>query len=517
MDNKTRYIATTKFEPTYARQAFPCFDEPAYKAKFNVKLVRPSKDYFALSNMNQIGEVANSPSEGYTTVVFATTPPMATYLACFIVCDFDRLESGATASGTPITVYARQGQADNMKFARDLAVKAMDYYTKYFEIDYPLPKLDLIAIPDFVSGAMENWGLITFRETSVLITEGVSNANNYQAVIGTVAHELAHMWFGDIVTMSWWDDLWLNEGFATFLTVNCEKEIFPEWGSEVDAVNHRIVALSKDSTTSSHPIIQSVSHPDQITEMFDVISYKKGAAVLRMLEGMDPGKFQKAVGNYLKKYIYSNARTEDLWCAVQDQMKGVDVSRLMGTWTKQMGFPVVTAVKQGPNVVIKQERFLADIDTPYSRDDSPYGYKWDIPINYVTSENPAKVESLLFSLDSENVTIPVDPNIDWFKLNSDQLGFYRVNYSSEGWKALEEILKKDVATLNQLDRANLIDDAFLLAQAGYLPYDVPLSLVSYAKGAREKDIVPWLIIARYLLNLDKKLEGTSFYPAFKVH
>ncbi|XP_014271442.2 glutamyl aminopeptidase [Halyomorpha halys] len=509
-DGSKRYIATTKFEPTYARKAFPCFDEPRYKASFTVHITRPSDNkYFALSNMNQVSEEPDVPSVGLTKVSFAPSPPMSTYLACFIVCDFEHLEPVNTDQGIPITLYARASQLNNTKFSRDIAQQVMNHFVKYFDIEYPLPKIDLIAIPDFVSGAMENWGLITFRETSVLVAPDDS-ISNQQVCADTVTHELAHMWFGDLVTMAWWDDLWLNEGFATFLSQKFVGIVKENLFSPIKfVVNHVQSVLEDDAALSSHPIIQPVNHPDQITEIFDIISYSKGSSVLRMFESYSPIAFQTAVSKYLKKFTYKNAVTEDLWEAMEKEYNISNMRSMLNTWTKQMGYPLVNVKRDGDSLTLTQSRFLSNAEATYDPKQSPYGYKWDIPITYITSTSPLDKKKIVFPKEKESLTVDLGSGVEWYKINSEQFGFYRVNYTDEWLKFLP--LLGSQALSNPIDRANLLDDSFSLAKAGYLTYEVPFQLVSFLKNGSESHYVPWAVASKHFYRYKNILHNTPAY------
>ncbi|RZF41809.1 hypothetical protein LSTR_LSTR005271 [Laodelphax striatellus] len=515
-DGTRKSIATTKFEPTYARSAFPCFDEPSFKAEFIVSLVKPSDSKFiALSNMNVVKEEVDQPTRGSTLVHFAKSVPMSTYLACFIVCDFDKLESVKSEQGFPVSVYGRRGQVDNLKYALDLAVSTINYYIKYFGINYPLPKLDLIAIPDFVSGAMENWGLITFRETSVFFNPEVSSPLNKDRVAMTVTHELAHMWFGNLATMKWWDDLWLNEGFASYIEFKGVNHSHPDWDMDTQFLSDTLhPVLRMDSVVSSHPIVKHVAHPDQITEIFDMISYNKGASVIRMLEDIvGADNFQRGVSDYLRKFSFKNAVTQDLWNSIAQYTTDMDISKIMDTYTRQMGLPVVTITQEGNRLTMSQSRFLADKNSTFDESESDFKYKWEIPLTYVTSNNPSEVKRTWLHLQDNSTSIDLPSGTKWVKFNLRQKGYYRVNYSPKGWEALSDLLLNDHEVLSAADRASLLDDAFSLASAGYLNYKTALNLLKYI--SKESHFVPLQTISLVLSSLDGHLRDTPVHDKFK--
>lgn len=519
---RQRVIATSKFQPTYARQAFPCFDEPSFKSRFSVRLVRPSGDgYIALSNMNVEREVKDEPSSGLTTVYFKESVPMVTYLACFIVCDFQNLPPLTVNPGNiPFTVYSQPLQVNKTQYALETGAGITQFYINYFDIKYPLPKLDMIAIPDFVSGAMEHWGLITFRETNLLFDPHESSAVNQQRVATVIGHELAHMWFGNLMTLKWWDDLWLNEGFATYIEYRGVNYRHPEWKMmEQFIISDLQPVLVLDAALSSHPIVQTVSHPDEITELFDTISYNKGASVIRMLDNfMGEENFRKGICNFLKRFEFKNAVTQDLWDALQEILdqqnnNGINITHVMDTWTRQKGFPVITVeVDETGNRVLSQKRFLSDPEAN-SSDTSPFGFRWEVPITYISSANREKNCTWLHSQDTK-LTISV-PNAEWIKFNHQQVGYYRVNYSEKEWQNFSAVLKGNVAALDSADRANLLDDAFSLADAGLLRYNIALDGTQYLR--QETDYIPWHVAAGKLKRLLRMLQGTLVYSDLRKY
>ncbi len=513
-------IATSKFQPTYARRAFPCFDEPSFKSEFTVTLIRPSERYIALSNMPVERELANSPSKDYTEVTFQRSRPMVTYLACFIVCDFEYEEKLTDLHKTKFRVYATSQQKERMKYALEIGANMTDFYESYFDIQYPLPKQDMIAIPDFVSGAMEHWGLITYRETNLLFDERESSSRNQQRVASVVSHELAHQWFGNLVTLSWWDDLWLNEGFASYMENKGVANYHQDWDMEsqfLTADLHYVMDL--DATINSHPIVQAVDHPDQITEIFDAISYSKGASVLRMLEDfMSPEEFRIGIKRFLEKYKYGNAVTADLWQELaQVSSQQLNISRIMDTWTRQMGYPVLTVERVKPTEWrLMQSRYLLDgsaLDSP--NDISPFGYKWEVPITWITSGDPNARNQKWLSAKDPFVLVNAQSGTDWVKFNVGQHGYYRVNYPQEEWLNFAQLLMENHQVLSTTDRANLINDAFSLAESGHIPYSIPMSMTKYLR--KEQSLVPWESAYEKLNTLGRLLLDTPSYSLFRQY
>jgi puromycin-sensitive aminopeptidase len=475
-----KYLATTQFEATDARRAFPCFDEPSHKAVFDVTILA-QKDHMVISNTIESEVVEHE--GGVKAVTFQPTPKMSTYLLAFIVGDFEFIEA-KTKGGVTVRIFTTPGKKQQGKFALDCAVRSLEYYENYFNIKYPLPILDLIAVPDFQSGAMENWGAITFRETALLVDEKHTSASTQQWVAIVVAHEIAHMWFGNLVTMRWWTDLWLNEGFASFMEYKCVDHLFPEWEMWDQYVAGRFdSALRLDSLTNTHPIEVEVHHPDEISEIFDMISYAKGSSVIRMLEDyLGEKDFRKGLREYLKTHAYKNTRTSDLWESLQ-KASGKPVKEVMKSWTKTPGYPVVSITEKPASLVLKQERFYL------SRLERPQKQTWMVPVS---------VGKKKYMLDSKSLEIPKPTG--QIKLNTGETGFFRTDYPAQILAKLKKpILNK---TLPVVDRFGILRDTFSLVESARSPLQSALDLLWSFR--QEDSLVVWeqaAGIAYRLLNL----------------
>lgn len=468
--NREFHMATTQFEATDARRAFPCFDEPAHKAVFHVSLVIP-KGKTAISNTLPISVIEHE--AGYDVIKFYPTPKMSTYLLAFIVGDFEYLEKTAK-NGVRIRVYTTPGKKHQAKFALDCTVKTLEFYEKYFDIKYPLPVLDMIAIPDFASGAMENWGAITYRESALLVDEKNSSISNKQWVALVVAHELAHQWFGNLVTMEWWTHLWLNEGFASYIEYLAVDKLFPKWDIWTQfSTNDLGAALRLDALLTTHPIEVEVHHPSEIGEIFDEVSYSKGASVIRMLaDYLGEKNFRDGLRYYLKKHSYKNTETIHLWQAFEKVSKK-PVAKMMHNWTSKPGYPVVKAELKNEKVVFSQKRFFA---SPISAKKISDKIKWEMPINYKNN-----------------------------KVNFGESGFYRTAYSKELLERLYMPIQNK--KLSARDRLGVIRDLFALSEAGVIPTTDALEFLPNYKN--EDNYTVWLEIAMGLARIEQLLKDNK--------
>ena len=510
-DGETHYLATTQFEATDARQAFPCWDEPERKAKFEVTLVVP-EDLVALSN-TPIVEVVPA-GTGLKSVRFAETPVMSTYLLVFVIGDLTHIEKEA-ASGTRVGVWTTRGKEEQGRFALDTSVKLLSFFNDYFGIAYPLEKLDHIAIPDFAAGAMENWGAVTYRETALLVDPQNSSAGTRQRVAEVVAHEMAHMWFGDLVTMQWWDDLWLNESFASWMGTKAVDWLFPEWEMWTQFVNMDTNrALSLDGLKNSHPIEQEVKDPAEVSQLFDAISYSKGASVIRMLEQfLTPEVFRQGLYRYLSTHQYQNARTRDLWAALEEASQQ-PVTSIMGTWTGQTGYPVLGVKSRQASghleLELSQERFVYD---RILGEAEPEPMVWQVPVRLAYPGAPPSVSATVMSdpetkIRSETATAPPP----WFKVNPQQTGFFRVNYSTEDWQRLVPAIESSV--LPATDRLGIQNDAYALSRAGLLAVTQFLSLAQAYQN--EDDASVWSDLASNLREIENLVADEPYRTSYQA-
>lgn len=462
---KDEVILGTQFESHHAREVFPCIDEPEAKATFDLSLTT-SKNETVLSNT----PVKSAETAGATkTTVFEQTPIMSSYLLAFVVGNM-KYKQALTKDKVAIRVYATPDKIDEVDFSLEIAVKTLEFYNDYFDIPYPLPKLDMVALPDFASGAMENWGLVTYREHAVLVDPKNTSLPSKQWVAMVVAHELAHQWFGNLVTMHWWTDLWLNEGFASWIEYLAVDHIFPEWEMWAQFVtDEQQAALRLDALENTHPIRVPVHHPDEIRTIFDTISYAKGSSVLHMLHNyLGPGNFRKGLRIYLKRHAYGNTHTYHLWKALSEA-SGKDVAEFMRNWTAEPGFPVVTLTGQA----VKQERFYL------AKPAKPADTIWQVPL----LTEPRHDQEVLDTASAKITAGAV--------LNSGRCGFYRVAYDAETIHKLAALVRD--GKMQPTDRLGMLSDSFEVAKGGYA--DTISSLELLASYADEDNAAVWDIIS----------------------
>jgi aminopeptidase N len=477
-DDQGRKYAASQFEATDARRAFPSFDEPDYKATFDITAVA-DKGLTAISNQKVI---ADTPGPGDKhTVKFARTAKMSSYLAALVIGNFEYIEG--EADGIPIRVYATTGKKDMGRFALEVASDVLRYYDNYFGIKYPYGKLDLIGIPDFSAGAMENTGCITFREVILLIDEKQGSVDLKKTIASVIAHEMAHQWFGDLVTMKWWDDIWLNEGFATWMESKPVEAQKPEWNVNLDDVIETGRTLNVDALANTRPIHQAAETPAQIQELFDGIAYGKAAAVLRMLEAyLGPETFRAGVNAYLKQHQYANATAEDFWDA-QAKTSKKPVDQIMPTWVKQAGEPIVDVKIQcsgnSTSVRLSQQRYYFD-RTQFAE---PNDQLWRVPLCLKGSATE-NTKCELLTRKEETFTLPGCSK--WVLANAGATGYYRVGYQPEAERALAADAE---SKLTPAERIAVENDLWASVRVGREPVGDYLAFVQGLQSDRNRAVL----------------------------
>lgn len=449
-DNGDRYAAT-QFEATDARRAFPCFDEPAYKATFKVTMVA-DKDLKVISNTKALSDVPG-PGDGKHTVTFERTPKMSSYLVAFVVGNFEYIEG--SADGIPIRIYTSPGKKDLAKFALETAENALHYYDHYFGIRYPFGKLDMVALSDFGPGAMENTGCITYREAFILLDQKHTDLENRKFIASVVAHEMAHQWFGDLVTMKWWDDIWLNEGFASWMSSKPIEAWHPEWHIELNDVSDATRAMGADSLENTHPIKQQAETPAEILELADPeITYDKTSAVLRMVESyLGENTFRMGVNDYLKAHAYGNATSSDFWNALT-KVSRKPVDKVMESFVDQPGVPIVIAKTECKasveEVSFVQKRYFFD----RAKFDSGNDELWHVPVcmKNGTSTRTAKCELV----NEREQSASLSTCSPWVDINADAHGYYYSAYDPE----MVQALSKNAEALSPAERIILLEDVW---------------------------------------------------------
>jgi puromycin-sensitive aminopeptidase len=505
-DGEKSWIALTQFEATDARRAFPCFDEPSFKATFKLTLC-VDKDLTALSNTSVESETIEGNKK---TITFAKTMKMSTYIVAFVVGHLEMSEA-VMVDGIPMRIYAPMGKLHLTKFALEIGAAALAFFNKYYGIPYPGDKMDMIAVPDFAFGAMENVGAIIYRESALLVdTEQASHAE-LERIADVVAHELAHMWFGNLTTMKWWNGIWLNEAFATFMELVAVDNLRPNWKRWESFGASRAMAFATDGLRATRPIEFPVNAPEEANGMFDVLTYEKGASVLRMLEQfIGPEKFKSGVNSYLQKHKFANTETNDLWQSLE-AASGAPVQEIMNSWIFQEGYPMVSASLNADkkSITLDQTRFYyldSSVDgkggksngksDSKSNDKAQVLYQVPILLRAKLKGESKLVEKTILLKESET-NMSFENDLEWLVINAGGSGFYRVNYSVE----LLENLKAVLPQLSALERFNLVSDLWALTMNGTVKLNQFLQFTKLFKEETDKNV--WSVIVGALQYCDR--------------
>lgn len=479
-------LLATQFESHHAREVFPCVDEPEAKATFDVTITT-EKGITVLGNMPVKQQTVE---DDRLVTTFATTPRMSTYLLAWVVGDLHR-KTATTKSGIEVNVWATPAQQpDSLDFALDMATRTIEFFNDYFGIPYPLPKSDHVALPDFSAGAMENWGLVTYREIALLADPSSASISSKQYVALVVAHELSHQWFGNLVTMRWWNNLWLNESFATLMEYVAVNALYPDWNMWLEfSSSETILALQRDSLDGVQAVQTDVHHPDEISTLFDgAIVYAKGARLLRMLQQYVGNEaFQAGLKRYFETHAYQNTESDDLWQAIA-HASGQDIAAFMNKWISQPGYPVVDITTENDTVYIKQQQFFIGAHEPSER-------LWPIPLNSTSDSLPE-----LFDQPEAHVSLTKPISSSLLRLNVGDSAHFLTNYSPS---LLNEILA-GLGTLTPLDRLQLLHEQTLLARGGMVASASLVPLLQ--RYAHETHYIVWEIIALALGGLRKFVE-----------
>ena len=492
------YFISTDFEPDRARTFFPCKDDPSWKAVFNLRVVTDSElRVISNSPLNRIEDTADPSKKRF---VFDPTPKMSTYLLYMGVGRFAEVSAHRPSEDGPaIIVASRPGTSDKCEFILDIASNVLRESGRYYGIPYPLKKLHLLGIPE-MGGAMENWGAITSYEGAVLVDKTSSGLDRRRAAT-TTAHEIQHQWFGDLVTMKWWDDIWLNESFASFMSYKIVDKLHPEWNCWSDFLSTMSFgSMSIDQLRATHPVQAKVRRPAEIHELFDSISYGKGASILRMVEAfLGEETFRTGVSDYIKRFSYSNATSDDLWMSL-GKVSARPVFEIMSAWGRRCGFPLVSVDRVGRKLVFQQRRFLLS-----GREDQEDTLPWPIPITMQINGKLTK-----FLLDERTKEIGIDSGeLLQLKVNSGQTGYYCVKYGD----SIYEMLATQFASLNGLDKAGLINDLFQLLKAGEVGQDTYFRFVRLCESIEDYTTALTVLLQLRVLNSiaekSRELHGVS--------
>ncbi|KAL3271137.1 hypothetical protein HHI36_021634 [Cryptolaemus montrouzieri] len=513
-NKKTKSLVSTQFSPIEARRTFPCFDEPSFKSIFGISIARPST-LSTISNMPKKGEpVPFSDREGWVWDHYEDTPPIPTYTVAFVISDFK-----STNSSRPLTqLWSTQSFLPQTQYAGNLTSKIIDYIENYLNVSFPVEKLDLVAVPEFGYGAMENYGLITFRESMLLFDRNNTSIDDQKNIAQVLAHELAHQWFGNLVTPRWWDDVWLKEGFATYFSYLAVEKVQPDWRFSQEILPYELNrALYDDAYKSSKAISTNIKGNMQIRGNFGTKTYSKGACLVRMMNNfLTKHTFAKGLNYYLNRYKYKNADHKDLFKSFDDAaaenanpfVNFTNVGEIMENWVNKPGFPVLNVKTdlKTKTATIKQKRFLLDEGTDTTT--------WWVPISIATDIEPTFHDgSPKFWIKDDAITIAVNFN-EWYIINVNQTGYYMVNYDETIWHSLI----KNIMNVPALTRAQLIGDSMELAKANMLDYDVPLRLISnMAVNDKMIMFIPTLVAFDKLEFLSDMLVNTPAFGLFEKY
>ena len=490
----------TQFEPTDARRVFPCWDEPVYRATYDVTLVVKEK-LMAVTNTPAIRET--SLDNGWKEVAFARTPAMASYLVALYAGEFEALEG--EQDGVKLRILTTEGKRASAAYALESTKRILHYYNEYFGTPYPLPKLDQVGVPNAFAtfGAMENWGCITYIDTALLYDPATGSQEGRERVFKVIAHEVAHQWFGDLVTMAWWDNIWLNEGFASWMATKATDALNPQWQLWVRASEGRETALGLDARKTTHPIQQPIANESQANDAFDTISYQKGQGFLRMLEAyLGEDAFRAGLRRYMATHKYSNTTTADLWAAL-GAASGKPVVELAANWTEQPGFPVimVSATGEGAARALRLEQVRFTVNNPGA---APL--TWNVPVTFANTSDLAKASSTL--LGKAPATAPWPAGAGTVKANVGNTGFYRVLYDD----ALTAALQRTVSTLPANDQLNLLGDTWALTEAGRTSATAWLGLAEQLRASLSQPV--WEHVVGKLELIDRLQWGQPGRRAF---